>query len=106
MVTSRSVRAAVSEHLNCPTAPGGPLEDEGGISTAGSHWEAAIFQTEIMVGVSSSIERQRQVLSNVTLALAQDSGWYAPNFGAAGFLRFGHLTGCDMLVCPPPCSFF
>lgn len=99
--------AAAQEHFGCPTFPGAPLEDEGGLSTAGSHWEAAIFQTEIMVGVSAGI--QRQVLSNMTLGLAQDSGWYEPNFAAAGFLRYGHNAGCDMLVrshaCPRVATF-
>lgn len=96
-MTSPSVRAAAAEHFNCPDVAGAPVEDEGGVSTAGSHWEASIFQTEIMVGVSAGMERQ--VLSNITLGLAKDSGWYAPNFGAAGFMRYGHLAGCDMLVC-------
>ena len=39
-----------------------------------------------------------QVLSSVTLALAQDSGWYTPYWAAAGFLRFGWHAGCPLLV--------
>jgi hypothetical protein len=55
-----------------------------------------MFQNEIMIGASAAIERR--VLSSITLGLAQDSGWYVPNWEAQGFLRHGHLVGCDMLV--------
>ena len=90
------MRAAAATHFDCPDAAGAPLEDEGGLATAGSHWETSLFQTELMIG--SSTGNARSVLSNFTLGVAQDSGWYLPNFGAAGFLRYGHLGGCDMLV--------
>ena len=40
----------------------------------------------------------RQAYSNVTLALARDSGWYIPNMAAAGLQRFGSQSGCDILV--------
>ena len=49
-----------------------------------------------MVGVASGVERR--VMSPVTIALAWDSGWYEPNFVSSGFLRHGHLAGCEMLV--------
>ena len=43
----------------------------------------------------------RRAYSNVTLALARDSGWYVPNVAVAGLQRFGALAGCAMLVrCP------
>lgn len=51
---------------------------------------------QVMVGVASGVERR--VLSPITIALAVDSGWYEPNWVSAGFLRHGHLAGCEMLV--------
>jgi hypothetical protein len=96
MVSTPSVRQAVRDHFDCPTAEGAPLEGNGGTATQGSHWESTIFQTEIMIGASAAIARR--VLSPMTLGLAQDSGWYVPNYGAQGFLRYGHKAGCDMLV--------
>lgn len=36
-----------------------------------------------------------QAYSNITLALLDDSGWYAPDYGLGMFLRFGRLKGCD-----------
>jgi leishmanolysin len=91
-----SVGQAAREQFACPTADGAPLENEGGPATAISHWEAAVFQTELMVGASSGVERA--VLSNVTLALAKDSGWYEPDFAVGGLLRYGFHAGCDLLV--------
>ena len=52
---------------------GAPLENEGGYGTVDSHWERRLFLGEIMVG--SSAISSRSVLSNLTLALAEDSGW-------------------------------
>lgn len=59
--------------FDCDTLDGAKLEDEGGSGTAGSHWESRMFMGEIMVGKSAA--SSRDVLSNVTLALAEDSGW-------------------------------
>lgn len=102
MVSTPAVRQATRDHFNCPDAKGALLEQDGGDATSGSHWESTIFQSEIMIGASAAVERR--VLSPVTLGLAQDSGWYVPNWESQGFLRHGHLVGCDMLVRPlsPP----
>lgn len=96
VVSTPAVRQATRDHFNCPTAEGAPLEQDGGDATSGSHWESTVFQSEIMIGASAAVERR--VLSPITLGLAQDSGWYVPNWDAQGFLRHGHLVGCDMLV--------
>lgn len=98
-VTTPTVRESTRTHFDCPTAAGAPLEGNGGQATSGSHWEAAIFQSEIMIGASAGI--QRRAVSPMTLGLAQDSGWYEPNWDAVGFLRHGHKAGCEMLVRPP-----
>ena len=94
------MRQATRDHFDCPTAEGALLEQDGGGATSGSHWESTTFQSEIMIGASAAVERR--VLSPITLALAQDSGWYVPNWDAQGFLRHGHLVGCDMEVRPLP----
>eukprot|EP00892_Ulva_mutabilis_P009928 jgi/Ulvmu1/7307/UM035_0096.1 len=95
-VSTPTVRESVRTHFNCDSAQGAPLEGNGGQATSGSHWEAGIFQSEIMIGASAGI--QRRALSPVTLGLAQDSGWYEPNWDAVGFLRHGHNAGCNMLA--------
>lgn len=52
---------------------------------------------EIMVGISGPAGFQRQVMSNMTLALMADSGWYVPNWEASGYLKWGRKAGCDFL---------
>ena len=52
---------------------GAELENEGGSGTQWSHWEESLFYDEIMTGLSSGAGRS--VLSNLTLALMEDSGW-------------------------------
>ncbi|KAG6503327.1 hypothetical protein ZIOFF_035638 [Zingiber officinale] len=48
------------------------LEDGGGRGTVGSHWEKRLLMNEIMTG---SVDT-RSVVSEMTLALLEDSGWY------------------------------
>jgi len=94
-VTTPSVVAATQAQFGCEGATGAPLEDDGGEGTSGSHWEAAAFQGELMMGATAGA--LRAVLSEATLALADDSGWYESNRAAAGFLRHGHLSGCELI---------
>ena len=37
------------------------------------------------------------VLSPLTLALMEDSGWYIANFSKASLLPWGHGAGCDFV---------
>ena len=73
MVTPRVVRA-VREHFACPTLEGAELEDQGGDGTAFTHWEKRIFQNEAMTG---TVHTAQPAYSMITLALMEDSGWYA-----------------------------
>jgi len=38
-----------------------------------------------------------EIVSPLTLALLQDSGWYRPNFKASQISNFGHGMGCDFV---------
>eukprot|EP00899_Mesostigma_viride_P017281 jgi/Mesvir1/25554/Mv01791-RA.2 len=89
-----AVTAAARAHFGCPALNGAELEHQGGIGTADSHWESRIFFGEMMVGKGM----ENQVLSAVTLAAFEDSGWYLPVYANAGFLQFGHMLGCDFAL--------
>ncbi|GAQ86824.1 Leishmanolysin-like peptidase [Klebsormidium nitens] len=91
-IVTPQVIAMGRAHFGCSKLNGVELENGGGPSTAGSHWEARILHGEIMEGAS---QVNTQAYSNVTLALLDDSGWYAPDYGLGMFLRFGRLKGCD-----------
>ena len=84
-----SVRDWIRWHFNCSTLPGPELEDYGGRF---SHWEERIFYNEIMTPVT---DEMRPVLSGLTLAFLDDTGWYLSNKSVAETLSFGFNEGCD-----------
>lgn len=91
-----------ADHFGCGAVTEVHLENEGGDSTAFSHWEQLYMSGDIMMGVSAN--KRRAVLSNITLALLQDSGWYNVDFSKAGFLHHGHDEGCNFVQDTHSCS--
>ncbi len=95
-----AVRSVARAYFDCMTVPGAELENGGGSAgTAGSHWEKRAFLTEIMTGSISPVFPK--ILSEFTLALLADSGWYRVNYTAAAAgrppLAFGRGLGCAFL---------
>ena len=84
-------------YFACPTAIGAPLEDQGSTDTAGSHWKERMLFAEVMNGVLDP--DFTFVLSEFTLALLADSGWYRVNYAAADAapLLWGRGAGCAAL---------
>ncbi|XP_023545765.1 leishmanolysin homolog [Cucurbita pepo subsp. pepo] len=72
------------------------LEDGGGRGTSGSHWEKRLLMNEIMTG---SVDT-RSVVSKMTLALLEDSGWYQANYSMADRLDWGRNQGNDFVMSP------
>ncbi|GER47925.1 metalloendopeptidase / zinc ion binding protein [Striga asiatica] len=72
------------------------LEDGGGRGTSGSHWEKRLLMNEIMTG---SVDT-RSVVSRMTLALLEDSGWYRANYSSADHLEWGHHQGTEFVTSP------
>jgi leishmanolysin len=90
LIVTPLVTQAVREHFGCPTLAGAQIENQGSSGTRGSHWEKRLFQNEYMTGTAAA----DPVLSKVTLALFEDSGWYKANFSAAEPLYWGRNLGC------------
>ncbi|KAG0610529.1 hypothetical protein M758_7G072700 [Ceratodon purpureus] len=86
---SRQHYGAYSKDFN-----GLELEDGGGRGTAGSHWEKRLLMNEIMTG---SVDT-RSVVSAMTLALLEDSGWYKANYSMAERLDWGRNQGVGFLM--------
>lgn len=63
-----------------------------GSSCTGDHWDERLFYPESLSGVVSPTTN---VLSPLTLALMEDSGWYAANYSKANVSPWGHGVGCD-----------
>ncbi|KAK1392506.1 putative Metalloendopeptidase [Heracleum sosnowskyi] len=72
------------------------LEDGGGPGTSGSHWEKRLLMNEIMTG---SVDT-RSVVSKMTLAFLEDSGWYQANYDMADHLDWGHNQGTTFVTSP------
>ncbi|KAH9604464.1 hypothetical protein KSS87_016379 [Heliosperma pusillum] len=72
------------------------LEDGGGRGTSGSHWEKRLLMNEIMTG---SVDT-RSVVSPMTLALLEDSGWYKVNYRMADHLDWGRNQGTEFVTLP------
>jgi len=60
-------------HFDCSTLDGVELENQGSSANWGSHWEKRIFGDELMVAQATS---SYTPLSDVTLALLKDTGFY------------------------------
>ena len=84
---------AAKKHFNCPTLKGVELENQGGSGTDGSHWEERIMAGDFMIGE----DLDEYVISPMSLALMEDSGWYQVNYFHAGLFRFGKNQGCGFV---------
>ncbi|KAI3759066.1 hypothetical protein L6452_06639 [Arctium lappa] len=91
VMRSRYHYGAFSENFT-----GVELEDGGGRGTSGSHWEKRLLMNEIMTG---SVDT-RSVVSKMTLALLEDSGWYQANYSMADRLDWGRNQGTEFVTAP------
>jgi leishmanolysin len=93
LIITPKVLEAARRHFNCSDLIGVELENQGGSGTAGSHWEARVMLSDLMIGVAYD----EAVLSEITLALFEDSGWYKTNKYTGGLFRYGKNEGCGFL---------
>jgi len=93
-INSSKVVQVGRNYFNCQTLEGVALEDYGGEGTAGSHWEARILLGDYMNGIVFTSE---QVISEFTLALLEDSGYYKANYYTGGLMQFGKNKGCEFI---------
>lgn len=98
MVTPRVVDIG-RKFFDCDALNGVELENNlkcGALQ--GSHWEQRYVSTEFM----TSYSQHKMIVSALTLALFEDSGWYHANYSAADSLRpgvdFGFRQGCAFAV--------
>ena len=89
-VNSPRVLTAARQHFNCTTINGVPLENQGGTGSAGSHWEARYMLGDYMI----STNYIDNVISDITLALFEDSGLYKVNYYSGGLFKYGKNMGC------------
>jgi len=92
-VNSNNVVIKARQHFNCATITGVPLENQGGQGSAGSHWEARHMLGDYMI----STNYIDNVISDITIALFEDSGLYEVEYYSGGLFKFGKNKGCSFL---------
>jgi hypothetical protein len=93
-INSTKVLQVAKKYFNCSEMIGVQLEDFGGDGTVGSHWEERILLGDYMNGV---LYREEEVISEFTLALLEDSGYYKANYYTGGLMQYGKNKGCAFL---------
>ena len=96
-LVSPNVLRRAREHFGCADMTSVPLEPNGGEGTAGGHWSRTLFgDREVMV---STIAIQRSVVSDMTLAVIEDTGWFQVDYdrGLVGDFDFGAGMGCALV---------
>lgn len=81
------------KHFNCSNCLGMELEHFGGPGSAYSHWSKRILNTDYMIADIYG----EYFISNITLALFEDSGWYKVNYKMGQHILWGKNEGCDFI---------
>ena len=92
-VSSKNVVAKAREHFNCKSITGVALENQGSSGSVGSHWEARYMLGDYMI----SHDYIDIVLSDITIAMFKDSGFYDVNYYSGGLFKYGKNKGCDFI---------
>lgn len=96
-IVTPTVQAIVRNQFDCSTMEGARLENQPTSSDEcfGSHWDMRLFSADIMAAVT---QNDAQILTPLTLAFFEDSGWYRANYNISSISPFGHGSGCDFVT--------
>ncbi|XP_050314645.1 leishmanolysin-like peptidase [Anthonomus grandis grandis] len=94
LMVTPTVTKEARDYFNCSQLEGAELEDQGDEGTALTHWEKRVFENEAMTGTYT----QNPIISRITLALMEDTGWYTANYSMAGAMSWGKNLGCDFVM--------
>ena len=93
-IVTPKVLEIAKKYYNCQSLTRFPLENQEGNTHA--HWDARLLLGDIMNSYNND-SRSDQVISEFTLALLEDSGWYQVNYYTGGLMRFGKNKGCNFI---------
>lgn len=89
LITPNVVRAA-RKHFGCDKIEGMDLENHGEDGNDFSHWKERLMYGDIMIGENGTEDS----ISEITLAVFDDSGWYRTNAFTGALFSFGLNQGC------------
>ena len=90
-IKTPKVMAEAKRHFGCDNLKGVPLEYNGGSGTILAHWSKRYMNNDYMIGDSYG----ENLISSITLALFEDSGWYKADLTLANLFNWGKGTGCS-----------
>jgi len=93
-IKSPKVLEKAKLHFGCDNIKGVQLENDGGDGTTGSHWDSRYMLGDYMMASDYS----DVVLSDISLALFEDTGFYQVNYYTGGLFRFGKNQGCAFIA--------
>jgi len=93
-IGSKKVIEVGKKYFNCSTCNAIELDNMGKNGTYLSHWSSRVLLGDYMNGV---IYTEEQVISEFTLALLEDSGYYKANYYTGGLMQYGRNKGCSFL---------
>jgi len=93
-IGSKKVLEVGKKYFNCSTCDSIELDNMGGDGTMISHWSSRVLLGDYMNG---NIYTEEQVISEFTLALLEDSGYYKANYYTGGLMQYGRNKGCSFL---------
>ena len=94
IIKTPKVVELAKKYFNCERIKGVEVEDQGGEGSMLSHWEQRVLLGDYMGAV---IYQEEMVISEFTLALLEDSGFYKANYYTGGLMRYGKNKGCDFI---------
>jgi leishmanolysin-like peptidase len=95
-IVTPKVQAIARNQFDCQDLEGAQLENQPtrSDSCTGDHWDESLYYPEAMSGV---ISPTTNVLSSLTLALMEDSGWYRADYAMSRMSTWGLGAGCDFV---------
>lgn len=94
-VVTPHVATVVRNHFNCPALHGARLENQRLFRQCiGTHWDERLFLTEMM---GQRFSGEADILSPLTLAFMEDTGWYQVSYRNVSLSPFGRGLGCDFV---------
>jgi len=98
-IVTEKVRAVARNQFDCQSLEGARLENQPTRpeSCTGDHWDERLFYPEALSGV---ISPTANILSSLTLALMEDSGWYKANYTVSQMSPWGLGAGCEFVSDP------
>ena len=93
-IITPKVLEIAKKYYNCKNITRIPLDNNDGNLVA--HWDSRLLLGDIMSSYNENYKIE-QAISELTLALLEDSGWYEINYYTGGLMRFGKNKGCDFI---------